>query len=31
MAGQRMRVDAAVLFDVHMLTFDGPPPWVVNE
>jgi LmbE family N-acetylglucosaminyl deacetylase len=31
MAGQRMGVEAAVLFDVHMLSFEGPPPWVVNE
>jgi LmbE family N-acetylglucosaminyl deacetylase len=31
MAGQRLGVEAAVLFDVHMLTFEGPPPWVVTE
>jgi LmbE family N-acetylglucosaminyl deacetylase len=27
MAGPAMGVEAAVVFDVHMLRFDGPPPW----
>jgi LmbE family N-acetylglucosaminyl deacetylase len=27
MAGKAMGVEAAVLFDVHLLAFDGPPPW----
>jgi LmbE family N-acetylglucosaminyl deacetylase len=27
-AGPAMGVEHAVLFDVHMLAFEGPPPWV---
>ncbi len=27
-AGPAMGVEAAVLFDVHWLTFQGPPPWL---
>lgn len=27
-AGPAMGVEAAVLFDVHWLTFPGPPPWL---
>jgi hypothetical protein len=26
-SGAQMGADAAVLFDVHMLIPDGPPPW----
>jgi LmbE family N-acetylglucosaminyl deacetylase len=26
-AGPALGVDAAVLFDVHILAFEGPPPW----
>jgi LmbE family N-acetylglucosaminyl deacetylase len=31
MAGQQVGVEAAVLFDVHTLAFEGPPPWAVTE
>ena len=27
-AGPAMGVEAAVLFDVHVLAFEGPPPWM---
>jgi LmbE family N-acetylglucosaminyl deacetylase len=27
-AGPALGVEAAVLFDVHSLTFEGPPPWL---
>lgn len=27
-AGQALGVEAAVLFDVHVLAFEGPPPWL---
>lgn len=27
-SGPAMGVEAAVLFDVHMLAFEGPPPWI---
>jgi LmbE family N-acetylglucosaminyl deacetylase len=27
MAGEAMGVEAAVLFDVHVLAWEGPPPW----
>jgi LmbE family N-acetylglucosaminyl deacetylase len=27
-AGPALGVEAAVLFDVHVLTFEGPPPWL---
>ncbi|HEU4423852.1 MAG TPA: PIG-L deacetylase family protein [Pilimelia sp.] len=30
-AGQAMGVEAAVLFDVHVLVFEGPPPWLPDE
>ncbi|MFE9656653.1 hypothetical protein [Micromonospora sp. NPDC006431] len=26
--GPALGVEAAVLFDVHALTFEGPPPWL---
>jgi LmbE family N-acetylglucosaminyl deacetylase len=29
-AGPRMGVEAALLLDVHALTFGGPPPWVTD-
>jgi hypothetical protein len=29
--GARLDVDAAVLFDVHELIPDGPPPWVTPD
>jgi LmbE family N-acetylglucosaminyl deacetylase len=29
-AGKAMGVPAAVLFDVHSLTFEGPPPWAAS-
>jgi LmbE family N-acetylglucosaminyl deacetylase len=28
LGGPAMGVEAAVLFDVHVLAFEGPPPWV---
>jgi LmbE family N-acetylglucosaminyl deacetylase len=28
MSGPAMGVEAAVLFDVHVLRFEGPPPWL---
>jgi LmbE family N-acetylglucosaminyl deacetylase len=31
MGGPQLGVQAAVLFDVHQLSFDGPPPWVTPE
>ena len=31
MGGQRLGVEAAVLFDVHVLAFEGPPPWLAND
>jgi LmbE family N-acetylglucosaminyl deacetylase len=30
MAGRQMGVEAAVLFDLHLLSFEGPPPWVTD-
>ena len=30
MSGRQMGVEAAVLFDMHPLTFEGPPPWVTD-
>jgi LmbE family N-acetylglucosaminyl deacetylase len=30
-SGQAMGVDAAVLFDVHSLGFEGPPPWLADQ
>jgi LmbE family N-acetylglucosaminyl deacetylase len=30
-AGQAMGVEAAVLFDVHVLAFEGPPPWLAGD
>jgi LmbE family N-acetylglucosaminyl deacetylase len=30
MSGRQMGVEAAVLFDLHTLSFDGPPPWVTD-
>jgi LmbE family N-acetylglucosaminyl deacetylase len=30
MSGRQMGVEAAVLFDRHPLTFEGPPPWVTD-
>ncbi|MET7401108.1 PIG-L deacetylase family protein [Dactylosporangium sp. NPDC005572] len=29
-AGPALGVEAAVLFDVHLLAFTGPPPWVTD-
>jgi len=29
-AGPRLGVEAALLLDVHSLTFSGPPPWVTD-
>jgi LmbE family N-acetylglucosaminyl deacetylase len=31
MAGPRLGVEAAVLFDVHTLAFEGPPPWLATD
>jgi LmbE family N-acetylglucosaminyl deacetylase len=30
MSGRQMGVEAAVLFDMHPLTFEGPPPWITD-
>jgi LmbE family N-acetylglucosaminyl deacetylase len=30
-SGPVIGVEAAVLFEVHMLAFDGPPPWVETQ
>jgi LmbE family N-acetylglucosaminyl deacetylase len=31
LSGQAMGVEAAVLFDVHVLAFEGPPPWLAQS
>jgi LmbE family N-acetylglucosaminyl deacetylase len=31
MSGPALGVEAAVLFDVHVLGFEGPPPWLRQE
>jgi LmbE family N-acetylglucosaminyl deacetylase len=31
MGGPRLGVEAAVLFDVHGLAFEGPPPWQATD
>jgi hypothetical protein len=30
-SGQQLGVDAAVLFDVHLLRPAGPPPWLADQ
>jgi hypothetical protein len=31
MSGPALGVAAAVLFEVHVLAFEGPPPWLNQE